>query len=505
VDGAVIASFGDGGFQWTPVAGAVAYDVQWGQTPDPFTEPTLHEGTVPIGPIIWSTDPPTGEAFEWRVRARGADGSTGAWSDVRAFATAPIAPPALLSPANGATVSDPSTLVLTWTPVTYAPMSAVEISRTSDFATVTRTSFLVDGRLPMPLDRGTWYWRVVAERDQLLVVSAARSLEIVDVDAPIGRMVLNGGGAYTESTVLNVFTDQTDLWGTADTLRLSQNGTDWTDHPLEGDTASVNLSNVSPEAGGETPGRRDVYAQWRDDSGNWSPVIVGSVWYLTPPPDDHDAPIVSAPSIAGAGGVIAAGAPSRVAWSATDPGSAVISTELQESIDGGPYAAVPLGSATAMSASLRLPTSHAYRFRVRAVDMLSNRSAWVYGVSFSVSAVSDSNGSVHYAGTWLKRSSSGWSGGRGHVSRVAGSSATYRFTGRAIELVARRIPGFGQAKIYIDGHYTSTIKLSGATASAPTIVYARSWSASGTHTIMIKVVGTVGHPMIDIDGFIVFH
>ena len=131
---------------------------------------------------------------------------------------------------------------------------------------------------------------------------------------------------------------------------------------------------------------------------------------------------------------------------------------------------------------------------------MGNQSAWVYGPTFIATSVSDSNGAVHYAGTWLRRYSASWWGGSGHESRVAGSTASYRFTGRVIELVARRVPHFGMAKVYLDGRFIATINLLSA-VSAPTVVFTRSWADTGTHTLVVRIASRA---MIDVDGFIVF-
>jgi hypothetical protein len=65
-----------------------------------------------------------------------------------------------------------------------------------------------------------------------------------------------------------------------------------------------------------------------------------------------------------------------------------------------------------------------------------------------------------------------------------------------------RGPGSGSAKIYIDGVYTATISLYRSSSVSRSLVFAKSWDGNGTHTIKIVVLGTAGHPRVDIDAFV---
>jgi hypothetical protein len=57
--------------------------------------------------------------------------------------------------------------------------------------------------------------------------------------------------------------------------------------------------------------------------------------------------------------------------------------------------------------------------------------------------------------------------------------------------------------VYIDGVLKGTVS---ATSSANTyrrIAYQFTWSTAGTHTIKVVVLGTSGHPRVDVDAFLV--
>jgi hypothetical protein len=61
-------------------------------------------------------------------------------------------------------------------------------------------------------------------------------------------------------------------------------------------------------------------------------------------------------------------------------------------------------------------------------------------------------------------------------------------------------PGRGKAAVYVDGVYVKTVDLY-ASSYRWAVVYQKTWSTLGTHTIRVKVLGTSGRPYVDIDGF----
>ena len=70
-------------------------------------------------------------------------------------------------------------------------------------------------------------------------------------------------------------------------------------------------------------------------------------------------------------------------------------------------------------------------------------------------------------------------------------------------LVAPRGTSRGEAKVYVDGVYDSTISLHRASAQSQVVVFARSWPTKAAHTVKLVVVGTAGHPRVDVDAFVV--
>ena len=68
-------------------------------------------------------------------------------------------------------------------------------------------------------------------------------------------------------------------------------------------------------------------------------------------------------------------------------------------------------------------------------------------------------------------------------------------------MVAPRFSTGGQANAYVDGTFVGTVDLYNATLDARSIVFSRFWTAPGTHTITLSVVGTTGRPRFDVDAF----
>lgn len=217
---------------------------------------------------------------------------------------------------------------------------------------------------------------------------------------------------------------------------------------------------------------------------------------------DGIAPTVTAPFTAIVGkGVVGSAVPVRVSWSASDP-SGIASDALQRSLNGGTWRGIGLASATATSSTQTLPIGSTTRQRARATDRLANTSAWQAGPTVRTTLTQQSATSITYRGTWRTASSSSASGGSIRYATSAGASATYRFTGSSVGWVAARGPNRGKARVYVDGVYAATVNLAASSGQSRALVFARSWRVNGAHTIRIVVVGTAGHPRVDVDAFV---
>jgi hypothetical protein len=220
--------------------------------------------------------------------------------------------------------------------------------------------------------------------------------------------------------------------------------------------------------------------------------------------EDTGPPLVSAPTSVPVGSVGATLTTLRTSWTATDPGSGIAAVEVQRSVDGGAYVSVPVTAPT-NTLTETLADGHLYQYRVRATDGLGQVSAWVDGPSIRPDLVSDGASSIHYAGRWHTQSYPYYLGAKDHWSSAAGSTATITFTGRSFSWLSAIGPTRGRAAIYIDGQLVATVNLYGPTSRSNALVFARSWTSSTSHRVVIRVSGTGSHPRVDLDGFLILH
>jgi GH25 family lysozyme M1 (1,4-beta-N-acetylmuramidase) len=218
---------------------------------------------------------------------------------------------------------------------------------------------------------------------------------------------------------------------------------------------------------------------------------------------DGIAPAVIAPVTALlAGGTLSSTTtPVRIRWSATDLGG-IGSYRLQRQVNYGAWANVGLPSATANGVSERVVFGALYRYRVSATDRQGNASAWAYGRPFRALIAQQSSSVVRYGGTWHTVITSSASGGSLRYSTSAGAWASYGATAASLAWVGYRGPTRGWARIYIDGVYVQTVSLYSRTVVPRPISFAANWGYLRGHVLKLVVVGTAGHPRVDVDAFV---
>jgi hypothetical protein len=156
---------------------------------------------------------------------------------------------------------------------------------------------------------------------------------------------------------------------------------------------------------------------------------------------------------------------------------------------------------TGRSAKQSLTFGTPTRFGVSARDRVGNVGAPADAPAVTAVLLQDGTTLARYGGTWSTLASPTASNGKLHVTTQAGASVEFRTTARAIGIVARKRPGNGRAKVYVDGAYVQTIDLSRATAQSRVVVFNRSWPTNGVHTVKLVAVGTPGRPRVEIDAF----
>jgi len=220
---------------------------------------------------------------------------------------------------------------------------------------------------------------------------------------------------------------------------------------------------------------------------------------------DATPPVAGAPVAAPLlGGTVSTYSPFTVSWpAATDAGSGIASYQLRESVDGGSWQTVTLPSATARSVSSGLRPPHDYRFAVRAVDKAGNEGAWATADVFRQRQVTETSAGLSRSAGWTLQSSTGYLGGAGLRSGTAGATVTLKLTGRQVAWIAPRSSSRGSAEVSVDGTRVAIVDLHRSSPATKQIVFRWAWPDAGPHTLRIRVVGTAGHPYVDIDGFVI--
>jgi hypothetical protein len=321
-----------------------------------------------------------------------------------------------------------------------------------------------------------------------------------DTAPPTGSVTINAGAAYTTNSAVSLNLPASDPLSGVALVRVSNrpdtsgglltygSTVDWTATPQAWSLADA-------ATGGSTSnGTRTVYAQFRDGAGNWSPVVQDSIVL------DTVMPTAQAPAaLPEVNATVSGAVPTRLSWSGTDATSGIAAYQLQRSVDGGAWTALSLPTATTVSLLQALTPGHTYRFRTRAGDRSGLWSAWQYGPVLTPSLSQETSTALTWTGTWTRAALTGASGGYVRYSGQAGARATFTTSMRAVGWVAVRGPGRGRATVSVDGVAVATVDLYASTVQPARVVYAHSWSAVGTHTVTVQVVGTSGRPRVDYD------
>lgn len=205
--------------------------------------------------------------------------------------------------------------------------------------------------------------------------------------------------------------------------------------------------------------------------------------------------------------------PVRISWAGSDgTGSGIARYQLQQSRNGGSWAAVALPTPTSTSVVAKLLPGSSYEFRVRAVDRQSNWSGWKVGPRFAVAEYNDSSPLIRYSAAWNQQTGGAqWyraaSTGayRAYVAytTVGGATAQLTFTGRNVAWIAPKYLNRGRAVVYVDGVRAATVDLYASRLLPARVLFTRSWTSAGTHTIRIQAVRLSGRPRTDVDAFLV--
>jgi hypothetical protein len=182
--------------------------------------------------------------------------------------------------------------------------------------------------------------------------------------------------------------------------------------------------------------------------------------------------------------------------------SGVAGYQLEQSTDGAAWTRLTLASPSTTAAIRSLAPGHAYQYRVRAVDRAGLWSVWQYGPVLHPSLYQETATALTWTGTWNRYAVTGASGGYVRGSTQALASAKFTASARSVGWVAVRGPSRGKAAVYVDGVLAGTVDLYASTVQPARIVFVRTWSATGTHSVTVRVNATTGRPRVEVDSFV---
>jgi hypothetical protein len=351
---------------WNASAGATSYGLQVSAVPD-FSTTVINQTTI-TGTSYQATGLAYSTTYYWRVNAKNT-GGTSPWSSVWILTTAPVppAPPALISPANGATgvATNPT---LSWNASTGATSYGLQVSTSSSFTTtvvnqtgITSTSYPVSGLA----NSTTYYWRVNATNSGGTSAWSSPvwsfTTVVVPPSAPTLASPANGSATQSITPTLS--------WNTS---------TGATSYGLQVSTSSSFTTTVVNQTGITSTSRaisglsNNTTYYWRVNATNTAGTSAWSsqVWsFITVPgaPIPISPPNQTSPTIS---------RPPTLTWSAPAGGSASYQVQVSTSSSFGTTIFNQSNITTTSRAVSGLSANVTYYWRVRAANAGGGTSAW---------------------------------------------------------------------------------------------------------------------------------
>jgi hypothetical protein len=310
-----------------------------------------------------------------------------------------------------------------------------------------------------------------------------------DTAAPAGTVSVNSGATATSSTnvTLNLSATNPTAGDPVSDMRLSSDGTTFGDWVPFAPSASFTLP-----AG---DGAKTVFVQYRNGAGAVSATASDSIVLDTTAPVITKAPAASFKK----GHLGNNSVPVSVTWAGTDSASGISHFDLAQSTDGGAFTVV--ASPATPSATVNLSPAHSYQFEVRATDQAGNVSAFTAGPRFTLTALQETTTAATWTG-WTRQALAGSSGGSVKFATKSGTTTVLSFTGSQVAWVSTIGSNRGTATASLDAGTPATISTNGTALKTATVVYTKKVTA-GTHSLLLKVLGTAGHPRVDVDCFLI--
>lgn len=199
--------------------------------------------------------------------------------------------------------------------------------------------------------------------------------------------------------------------------------------------------------------------------------------------------------------------PVTVSWSTGLDAGGVASYALERRAGTGAWTAVGLPTPNARSITVAATPGVSYAYRVRATTTGGAIGAWITGPAFRAGSRQNGSSLIRLRGTaWLRTTSGSPYGGSLLYASLASRTATTTFTGRGIAWVGVVGKARGWAEVWVDGRRVATVNLYARVTTARRIVWSTTFAASGTHTVMVKVLGrrssAATGTRVDLDAFL---
>jgi hypothetical protein len=317
-----------------------------------------------------------------------------------------------------------------------------------------------------------------------------------NTDQTVGVTVADTGGGFPASGVAGFSA----AWD-ADPGDPTSEATPGTGNPFYNGPEFVNDTAGSFDLAAEGQGCNTLNIESWDNMGLQSgDVTDGPLCYDSVPPTITAAPTLKLQNhvgpVATGGGV-----PVTIAWKGTDATSGVKSYTLYESKDGGAY--TKIASPATASITEKLGAGHTYQFRVTATDKAGNTSAAKAGAVYRLTLYQENASAIKYSAGWTRQALTGANGGDVDYATAAGKTATLTFTGVQVAWMSTEGPTRGSATVKLDSGTAATISTNTSSPETAEIVDVVTAAAGGSHKLVLTVLGTSGHPRVDVDAFVV--
>lgn len=300
------------------------------------------------------------------------------------------------------------------------------------------------------------------------VRTAAKQITVPALAATVTGAGAAGGRYYTKSTA-------TVNWTPADGAAYTVS--------VDGATAATPAAGASSATVTLAPGTHSVqlHAVFSDGTTSASPVFTVVA--------DTTRPVISSQALSLRKATVNSGAwPVSLTWKASDNG-------YLSSLKATSPAAKTFAAGTTQWAAVAKPGT-TQTWTLAATDAAGN--AGTSSLSRYTGGLTE--GAASRTGKWGVSTTSSYLGGRGLYSKYRGASASWTFTGRTAGLIFKRASNLGAVYVYVDGAKVGTLDTRASATAYRQLMWTRTWSTSGKHTIKIVVAGTSGRPMVGIDG-----